>query len=486
MRNLRAVGLLTVLAITILIGGYALWSALRPPGRSAGGAPAWSAAPEEKLKHGRFDSLTVYAPSSPPRGFVLLLSGAEGWSGGMAAMARELARRGAMVAGIDSRQLLANLEADDSDCVFPDGDLENLSHFVQAYYRLPAYLPPILAGDAAGAALAYAALAQAPPDTFAGAVSADFCPQLKSRKAWCKSAGLDYSPRPHGEGFELLPAKKLVNPWVVIAGPAPQECASPAAARFAAQVANAKVADGSGGGPGPPAAAAAFENAVEMLMRSSAPPAQSMIPAQLGDLPIVVVAAPPGSAASHLLAIMLSGDGGWAGLDKDVAGALAAQGITVIGLDSLRYFWSPRTPEGLAGDLDRIVRHGVAQFGRQRVLLIGYSQGADVLPFAVNRLSPDTRKRVILTAVMGMSEHALFEFHLSSWISNDESGPATLPEVDRISGSSVLCIYGSDEEDSLCPKLDPHRVAIVKLQGGHHFDGDYGALARAILSAVRP
>ncbi len=45
-------------------------------------------------------------------------------------------------------------------------------------------------------------------------------------------------------------------------------------------------------------------------------------------------------------AVILSGDGGWAGLDKKVAAALAAQGIDVVGIDSLRYFWSERTRRG--------------------------------------------------------------------------------------------------------------------------------------------
>ena len=126
----------------------------------------------------------------------------------------------------------------------------------------------------------------------------------------------------------------------------------------------------------------------------------------------------------------MSGDGGWAGLDKEVAQALAAHGIPVVGLDSLRYFWNARTPDGLAADTDRMIRYYLAHLDKQRVLLIGYSQGADVLPFAVNRLPPATRARVALTALMGMSEHALFEFHVSSWISDDNSGPATLPEVE--------------------------------------------------------
>jgi type IV secretory pathway VirJ component len=119
------------------------------------------------------------------------------------------------------------------------------------------------------------------------------------------------------------------------------------------------------------------------------------------------------------------------------------------------------------------------------VLLIGYSQGADVLPFAVNRLPAATRAHVALTAVMGMSEHALFEFHLTSWVSDATSGPATLPEIDRIAGMPVLCIYGDEESDSLCPKLDAGKFKIVKLKGGHHFDGDYANLARQILAAAK-
>jgi len=48
----------------------------------------------------------------------------------------------------------------------------------------------------------------------------------------------------------------------------------------------------------------------------------------------------------------------------------------------------------------------------------------------------------------------------------------------------VLCIYGADENDSLCPKLDAKRFTVVKLKGGHHFDGDYAALAQRILAAA--
>ena len=208
-------------------------------------------------------------------------------------------------------------------------------------------------------------------------------------------------------------------------------------------------------------------------------------PAALGNLPVIEVPAAPGTPPTDSFAIVMSGDGGWAGLDKDVAQALSAHGIPVVGLDSLRYFWSPRTPAGLAADTDRMIRYYLEHFGKQRVLLIGYSQGADVLPFAVNRLPAATRAHVALTVLMGMSEHAVFEFHVSNWISNDNSGPATMPEVERMSGSRRY--FASTERATMTrcvPNSIPRKVRIVKMKGGHHFDGDYAGLAREILAAA--
>jgi type IV secretory pathway VirJ component len=506
MRVLRAISfLVVVLAVTVLI-----WrAATRAPdlsrarGVSSHAAPpTWTPITEQTLNHGRFKKLTVYSPHSTPRGFVLLLSGAEGWTEVMSAMANRIAEQGAMVAGIDAPQLGASLEEDDAACVFPDGDLENLSHFVQAYYHLPTYLSPILAGHGAGAALAYATLAQAPVGTFAGAVSMDFCPDYPLKKALCRGSGLEFSPRAREGGVEFLPSKQIGNPWIVLQGPdrasrVVQACDAGVIRNFVAQVPGATLVTATADPLTPQTAATAppqlnwspeHVNAFDTLLARNAPASDATAPEALKDLPIVIVPVPaqPGAALSDTFAIMLSGDGGWAGLDKEVAAALSAAGIPVVGLDSLRYFWTARTPEGLAADLSRMIDYYVTQLGKQRVLLVGYSQGADVLPFAVNRLTPAARSHVALTAVMGMSEHALFEFHMSNWISDDNSGPSTLPEVARIGGMTMLCIYGEDETDSLCPRLDPHKDTIVKLKGGHHFDGDYAALARTIMASTHP
>jgi type IV secretory pathway VirJ component len=410
-----------------------------------------------------------------------MLSGEEGWTPTADALARQLALDGAMVAGIDWAKFKANLEADADQCVFPDGDLENLSHFVQAYFRNSTYLSPVLVGTSSGAAMAYAMLAQAPRNTFAAAVTLGFCPSFNLQKPLCRGSGLEFAHSTRGRGVDLLPIKNLANPWLALQGG--NDCPASDAQHFVSQI------HGAASVTLPQVSEDAFMAGYRKLAAQN-PTRATPPPAGLSDLPIIEVPAQPvspaGAARSDTFAIIMSGDGGWAGLDQDVAAALSATGIPVVGLDSLRYFWTARTPDGLAADTDRMIRYFAAHYGRQRVLLIGYSQGADVLPFAVNRLPTPTRAQVALTAVMGMSEHALFEFHLSSWISDSDAGPATLPEIDRITGTPVLCIYGADESDSLCPKLDPKKFTVVKLKGGHHFDGDYANLARQILAAANP
>ncbi len=474
-------------------------------------SPAATIASATHLSHGRFHDLLVYRPSSAPSSFVLLLSGEQGLTPAVDALAKQLALEGAMVAAIDWAKFKANLEADPDQCVFPDGDLENLSHFVQAYFRNPTYLSPVLVGVSSGAAMAYAMLAQAPRNTFAAALTLGFCPDFNLQKSLCRGSGLEFNRGAHGRGVDLLPVSNLANPWVALQGSDDRECPANKAQGFisqihgAASVALPHVAGNFTALPRwLPQFVAGYNKLAAQNPTRAAPP-----PAGLSDLPVIEVPARPlplalgGPDAAHpdaarsgaarrvpawsdTFAIIMSGDGGWAGLDQDVAAALSANGIPVVGLDSLRYFWSARTPDGLAADTDRMIRFYLVHFRKQRVLLIGYSQGADVLPFAVNRLPAATRARVALTAVMGMSEHALFEFHLSSWISDSNAGPATLPEINRISGMPVLCIYGTEESDSLCPKLDPKRFNLVRLSGGHHFDGDYANLSRQILAAANP
>jgi len=458
--------------LTLSVAGLALSASLLCPFHAAHSADA------ERLTHGRFKDFVVYSPAGKPTSFVLFLSGEAGWNAAAESMAQQLVQQGAMVTGIDTPRFQANLQADAANCVFPDGDLENLSHFVQAYFHNVSYLPPMLVGLGSGATLAYGVLAQAPRDTFASALTVDFCPRLAMQKLLCTGSGVESEPAADRSGVNFMPIKSLANPWVALQTPGAKSCAS-AAAQFVSKV------QGAASASLPTLSMPSFNAAFAKLAAATSRARVAPPPAALGDLPVVEIPAQPGVTQSDEFALIMSGDGGWAGIDQDIAAALTATGIPVVGLDSLRYYWTARTPEGLAADTDKLIRYYLAHFNKKRVLLVGYSQGADVLPFAVNRLPAATRSSVALAAILGMSEHALFEFHVSSWIADSKSGPATMPEVNRITGMPVLCIYGADENDSLCPQLDPNKIIIVKVKGGHHFDGDYTGLAQHILAAAR-
>src|ERR1700733_1304650 len=301
-----------------------------------------AAAAPTLLNHGRFKDLAVYRPPGQVSSFVLFLSGDEGWSRRAEGFAEQLAQQGAMVVGIDLPKFKAVLEADGSQCVFPDGDLENLSHFVQAYFHNATYLAPMLVGVSSGGAMAYAMLAQAPRDTFASALSLGFCPHLNLSKPLCKGSGLEFTRSAVGSGANLLPINNLGNPWVVLHDSKNAACPVAMTREFVSQVHGAALAVLPTLSPAP--VNAAFAKLAAAMSPRATPP-----PAALGDLPIIEVPAQPAAeqstaAPADVFAIIMSGDGGWAGLDQDIAAALSARGIPVVGLDSLRYYWTARTP----------------------------------------------------------------------------------------------------------------------------------------------
>ena len=125
----------------------------------------------------------------------------------------------------------------------------------------------------------------------------------------------------------------------------------------------------------------------------------------------------------------MTGDGGWAGLDQELAARLAANGVPTVGLNSLKYFWRERTPEETAGDVARILRHYLSAWNKKRVLLVGYSFGADVLPFVVNRLPSDLRERIASVSLLGIDANASFEVRIAEWVGADNGGAPTRPEA---------------------------------------------------------
>ena len=424
--------------------------------------------PPEHLEAGRLGRVELLRPIGPPRALVLLFSDEGGWSAEWDRVSERLRAAGAAVVGVDLPAYLGGLRASDDGCHYLISEIEELSKRVQRDLGSDAYRSPILAGVGQGGALAYAALAQAPAATVAGAVVVDPAPALMTKVPLCPGApstpagggGFAYDGKLDLPGFLRVSSRTPLAPdfaALTTGGVTPAGAGTPSE-RLSALVAVALTAGGDGGGA-------------------------------LSDLPLAVV---PAVHAGPYMAVIYSGDGGWRDLDKTIGEILARQGVPVVGVDSLRYFWSEKPPERVAADLARIMRHYGDSWSATHVALIGYSFGASIVPFAVNRLPDAERSRIVQITLLGLGPRAPFEFKVSGWLGQVgvdvdpyKDAPIVLPELERIDPRLVQCVYGEDEEDSLCTASELDGVERIRTAGSHHFGGDYAALAQRILDGLR-
>ncbi len=408
-------------------------------------------------------------PVGAMRGLVVLFSDAHGWSSISDDAAAALARDGALVVGVDLPAYLQRLNAQAGEtCHTVVGDVESISRQIQRERGNTSYLTPIVAGIGEGGALAAIVLAQAPVATIAGAVSYDPTTTVPSPIPLCAATSAE-----PGGGFAYGPWRSLPGFWMVAfsAGgdtPGRQRIAALKAAGTPVNVSNA--------------AGGVAETLAALLNPLLAPGAVAPA-AGIANLPLVELPAEP---RGPLLAIVLSGDGGWRDVDRAIAQKLQSDGVSVVGWDSLRYFWSKKSPEQTARDLGAVIDTYASRWGASKVALIGYSFGADVLPFAYDHLSPEAKVRVVQLSLLGFAPAANFEITVSGWLgaAPDKDALPTEPALMPIDPTMVQCFYGANEDDSACPLLTG-KAEIIRVPGGHHFDNDYAALARRILDGIR-
>jgi type IV secretory pathway VirJ component len=200
-------------------------------------------------------------------------------------------------------------------------------------------------------------------------------------------------------------------------------------------------------------------------------------------LPLI---ARPSAKGGDTMAIVVSGDGGWRRIDEQLAKQLRSYGVSVVGFLSNEYFKTRRTAEESSCALERTIRYYQVSWKRQHLILIGYSRGADVLPFMASRLPAQLRGTVDVIALLGLEPTIDFRYH-PSWIPfyhPKEKQYPVAPELEKLRGHRILCVYGEKEKDSLCKTIDPLLAMPVREKGAHHFAGHYAQIANAIVEAA--
>ena len=437
----------------------------------------------EAFKPTRVDGSPLYPIHyyAPPegkalQGFVIVVSDNQGWDDAATALAQHLAAGGDTVVGLELPVYRAALAHEDYDCSLVTRDLETTARDIEQ--TIPAYAqykPPLIVGIGAGAGIAYAAAVQVMPNTFAGAIALRFDPTFDVGHKMClpvaspDGAPVRYGPAGnHDTKWFLAPtAPFFFTPSDSFAGP------------------DGGLKDFVAGMPTAHPVAAKGDDIATVDEATAQLSKMGKTESSVDGLPLVEIPPAAGKEGQHPLVIFYSGDGGWRDIDKKIGSYLSDQGYFVVGIDSLRYFWRKKEPATMAADLDRLIRHYGKQAQGHGVMLIGYSFGADIIPFMVNRLSPDTKSEIRIVSLLGISEHASFEIRLQDIIGGTNTdGPPTLPELMKMKGIPIQCVFGEAEKDSVCAdKALDASVNRVEMAGGHHFDGDYRHTADLIIGA---
>lgn len=304
---------------------------------------------------------------------------------------RRIRRSGAAVVGIDTPAWLARAAAAGGGCTYFVADLERLSHELERALGADMFSPPVVAGEGLGGAVALDLLAQTPQATLGAVIAVDPAAAAQAEPPLCPPAARRLTDE--GAAYHLPSGAPPAPLTVVLTPKAP---AGGAARVRALKEGGVTLTLRTADGPAKALDAAVMEALLQARAEAGAGP----------DLPVVEL---PAEAKLGVRAIVLSGDGGWRDLDRSVATVLQADGAPVIGIDSLRYFWTKRTPEETAADLARLIARYRALWGVGKVALIGYSFGADVLPETCLALPDETRAKVAQITLLAPSVKADWE-----------------------------------------------------------------------------
>jgi type IV secretory pathway VirJ component len=447
----------------------------------------------DTIIYGAFGKVTIYHPAKVPDALVLFVSGDGGWNKGVIDMANSIVSNGALVAGIDFLHYYKSIKSLKSKCYYPAGDFEELSLTIQKKYKFKQYLKPVLVGYSSGATLVYGILAQAPANTFKGAISLGFCPDIEIDRPLCRGSGLSYHVLKEGKSFYLEQFMHLTAPFIVLAGMIDQVCSYPDTEKYMEGMPFGELISLPTVGHGfsitknwLPQFVSSYQkilkepdyvekiNAQNTLLQS-----QHLVPLD-GNLPLTLIPTP--SKENLPLALFISGDGGWTSFDQAICEKLAAEGMPVVGLDSQKYFWNKKQPKEVSDEITIAVEHYMQQWNRNSFVLIGYSFGACVAPFISENFSNSLKENLKGVYCLSPDETGDFEIHISDMLSlkNNERYDV-LNELKKIISLNPVCVFGSEEDIELRNHFSAIGIRIETLPGNHHYENDHNAVALIIL-----
>ena len=190
------------------------------------------------------------------------------------------------------------------------------------------------------------------------------------------------------------------------------------------------------------------------------------------DLPIDTLGS---KDMSKPLVLYISGDGGFNDFSKVFMKEWNNNGYPVVALNAKSYFWKTKTPEAATIDVSGLITQYLSLWKRNEVILVGYSFGADVMPFIQARMIPGILNKIRHTVLFSPSNNTDFTVHLFY----NDGGSSVSSEINKLN-RPVLLVFGDKETGLPDNQINNKQVTILKVAGDHHYDNKLSAIINDI------
>jgi type IV secretory pathway VirJ component len=177
--------------------------------------------------------------------------------------------------------------------------------------------------------------------------------------------------------------------------------------------------------------------------------------------------------------IFLTGNGGLTNIVQSVTHYLNSKNVSVLAINTKKYLWSEKKPAQIACDLEALIERYNSKWGQKKVVFMGYSMGAEVLPFALNCMEDKYMHELIDLILIGPWEKATFKVRLRDYFFEINKGTDIYPELLKMKTKKAYVIC-DDSKISICNKKLEGVIDHDLLGGGHHFNHDYITLSKLI------
>lgn len=204
---------------------------------------------------------------------------------------------------------------------------------------------------------------------------------------------------------------------------------------------------------------------------------------EIHKLPLIIIPAPQDENTPMVL--MVTGDAGWGRVGRKLSNQFTIEKIPVVALNAWRYFHKKKTPDNTTETIKSILNEYMEQWHKDSFILVGYSFGADVMPFIVNRISDSLLKHCAGIALFSPGTSTDFKIRISQMLGNRHQWQYNVvKEIQKMKPVQTLFFFGDKEHDFPYEIISRDNWKLIYLKGGHHYEKEKADVAKIILKKL--